>query len=60
MPKKTLPRIADVAPGKAPLTLQVRWHHGGEHGTDVAWTDEIDMAADMLWRLGGGSSPERS
>jgi DNA-binding XRE family transcriptional regulator len=23
----------------------------GEHGTDVAWTDEIDMAADTLWRL---------
>jgi hypothetical protein len=23
----------------------------GEHGTDIAWTDEIDMAADTLWRL---------
>jgi DNA-binding transcriptional regulator YiaG len=23
----------------------------GEYGTDVAWTDEIDMAADTLWRL---------
>lgn len=23
----------------------------GEHGTDVIWTDEIDMAADTLWRL---------
>ena len=23
----------------------------GEHGTDVLWTDEIDMAADTLWRL---------
>jgi hypothetical protein len=23
----------------------------GEHGTDVVWTHEIDMAADMLWRL---------
>jgi DNA-binding transcriptional regulator YiaG len=23
----------------------------GEHGTDVAWTDEIDMSADTLWRL---------
>ena len=83
MPKRTLPRIAAVAPGKAPLTLQVRWQHGGEslvdvsglvgafraytplrenralfrqvrageHGTDVAWTEEIDMAADTLWRL---------
>jgi DNA-binding transcriptional regulator YiaG len=25
--------------------------HLGEHGTDVVWTDEIDMAADTLWRL---------
>ena len=23
----------------------------GEHGTDVVWSDEIDMAADTLWRL---------
>jgi hypothetical protein len=23
----------------------------GEHGTDVVWTDETDMAADKLWRL---------
>ena len=23
----------------------------GEHGTDVVWTDVIDMAADTLWRL---------
>src|SRR5271167_4514061 len=23
----------------------------GEHGTDVVWPDEIDMAADTLWRL---------
>jgi DNA-binding transcriptional regulator YiaG len=22
----------------------------GEHGTDVVWTDEIDMSADTLWR----------
>jgi len=22
-----------------------------EYGTDVVWTDEIDMAADTLWRL---------
>jgi len=83
VPKKTLPRIADVAAGKAHLTLQMRWQHGGEslvdvsglvsafrvyaplredrtlfrrvrvgeHGTDVAWTEEIDMAADTLWRL---------
>ena len=23
----------------------------GEHGTDIVWTDAIDMAADTLWRL---------
>jgi DNA-binding XRE family transcriptional regulator len=23
----------------------------GDYGTDVVWTDEIDMAADTLWRL---------
>jgi len=23
----------------------------GEHGTDVMWSDDIDMAADTLWRL---------
>jgi len=23
----------------------------GEHGTDVVWSDAIDMAADTLWRL---------
>jgi DNA-binding transcriptional regulator YiaG len=23
----------------------------GEFGTDITWTDEIDMAADTLWRL---------
>ncbi len=23
----------------------------GEHGTDVVWSDELDMAADTLWRL---------
>ena len=23
----------------------------GEHGTDVVWSDEIDMAAAALWRL---------
>jgi len=90
VPKKTLPRIADVAPGKSLLTLRVRWQHGGEslvdvsglvgsfrvyaplredralfrqvhvgeHETDVAWTDEIDMAADTLWRLAQEQSGE--
>jgi hypothetical protein len=23
----------------------------GQYGTDVVWTDAIDMAADTLWRL---------
>jgi DNA-binding transcriptional regulator YiaG len=23
----------------------------GDHGTDVVWSDEIDMSADTLWRL---------
>lgn len=23
----------------------------GEYGTDVVWSDEIDMSADTLWRL---------
>ncbi|WP_158812747.1 helix-turn-helix transcriptional regulator [Methylocapsa sp. S129] len=23
----------------------------GEHGTDVVWSDQIDMSADTLWRL---------
>jgi DNA-binding transcriptional regulator YiaG len=23
----------------------------GEYGTDIVWTDEIEMAADTLWRL---------
>ncbi len=35
----------------------------GEDGTDIAWTDEIDMSAEMLWRLareqsGATMSPE--
>ena len=25
--------------------------HVGEYGTDIVWSDEIDMAADTLWRL---------
>ena len=23
----------------------------GDHGTDIVWTDNIDMSADTLWRL---------
>ncbi len=35
----------------------------GEHGTDVVWSDDIDMSADTLWRLaqeqsGATLSPE--
>lgn len=83
MPKKSLPRIVAVTPGKKPLTLCVRWENGdeslvnlsgpvqtfrvygplrhsadmfrqarvGDHGTDIVWTDDIDMSADTLWRL---------
>jgi len=83
MPKKVLPRIDAVSPGRKRATLRVRWENGdetvidvsgliekfrvyaplrqspdlfrrvraGEHGTDVVWSDEIDMAADTLWRL---------
>jgi DNA-binding XRE family transcriptional regulator len=83
MPRKPLPRIAEVTAGQQPFTLRIRWDKGGEslvdvsgliqsfrvytplrrspqrfrqvrlgeHGTDVVWTDEIDMAADTLWRL---------
>jgi DNA-binding XRE family transcriptional regulator len=25
--------------------------HVGEHGVDIAWNDDIDMANDTLWRL---------
>lgn len=83
MPRKNLPRIVAVAPGKKPMTLRLRWDRGdeslvnlsgviatfrvyeplrrspelfgqariGEHGTDIVWTDDIDMSADTLWRL---------
>jgi hypothetical protein len=35
----------------------------GEHGTDIVWPDDLDMAADTLWRLaqeqtGATLSPE--
>lgn len=32
----------------AELFNQVR---AGEYGTDVVWSDELDMSADTLWRL---------
>ncbi len=34
--------------------------HVGEHGTDIVWSDEIDMAADTLWRLGGSRGNRRA
>ena len=90
MPKKTIPRIAAVEAGKAPLTLRVHWSHGGEslidvsgpidafrvysplrdaparfagvgvgeYGTDIVWDNDIDMAADTLWRLAQEQSGE--
>jgi DNA-binding transcriptional regulator YiaG len=83
MPRKVLPRIVSVKPGRKAATLRVQWDNGdenlidlsgliatfrvytalrkspelfrqarvGEHGTDVVWSDKIDMAADTLWRL---------
>jgi hypothetical protein len=83
MPRKTLPRITAVTPGKKPLSLRITWDNAteseidvsglvetyrvyaplrrspdlfskvrlGEHGTDVVWSDELDMSADTLWRL---------
>ncbi len=83
MPKKTLPRIAEVGAGAKPFSLRVRWDGGeesdvdvsgligtfrayetlrrspelfqqvrlGDEGTDVVWSDDIDMSADTIWRL---------
>jgi DNA-binding XRE family transcriptional regulator len=83
MPKKTLPRVTEVAAGEQPWTLRIRWDRDGEsivdvssmietyrlyvplrqapelfrrvrigeYGTDIVWTDDIDMSADTLWRL---------
>jgi hypothetical protein len=83
VPRKTIPRIAAVAPGARALTLLVRWSQGGESlvdvsglvetfrvyaplradpmlfsevrvgelGADIIWSDDLDMAADTLWRL---------
>jgi len=36
MPRKALPRIADVVAGKEPMTLRVRWAGGGENLVDVS------------------------
>ena len=83
MPRKTLPRIAAVKPGRKAASLRVQWDNGvenlidvsglianfrvfaplrkstelfrrvrvGERGTDIVWSNKIDMAADTLWRL---------
>jgi hypothetical protein len=41
-------RVFEPLRGNSTLFRQVRL---GEHGTDVAWPGDIDMAADTLWRL---------
>jgi hypothetical protein len=46
-PGGNVPRVGAVAPF-AGIVRQVRL---GERGRDVVWNDEIDMAADTLWRL---------
>ncbi|MGA3210058.1 MAG: hypothetical protein ABSD20_02060 [Terriglobales bacterium] len=83
MPKRVLPRIAEVSAGKKPYTLRIQWERGGqntvdvssviekfsvysalrrspalfrrvrvgEYGTDIVWTDKLDMSSDTLWRL---------
>ena len=80
MPKKTLPRIAEVTADDQSMTLCVRWRGGletrvdvtsliqrfrvfeplrldratfgrvrvGEHGTDVVWSEDIDMSAETF------------
>ncbi len=83
MPKRSLPRIAEVSAGDVHFGLIITWQDGsvsavdvaepintfrlyaplrhdpalfrsvqtGEFGTDIVWTDGIDMSADTLWRL---------
>src|SRR5271166_1761293 len=41
-------RVFEPLRNSPELFRQVRL---GEHGTDVVWSDEIDMAAQTLWRL---------
>ena len=36
MPKKILPRILEVAAGRRPFTLRIRWDRGGESVVDVS------------------------
>jgi DNA-binding transcriptional regulator YiaG len=53
-------RVFEPLRGSPELFRKVRV---GECGTDIVWTDEIDMSADTLWRLaqeqsGATLSPE--
>lgn len=41
-------RVYEPLRRSAELFRQVRV---GDHGTDIVWTDDIDMSADTLWRL---------
>ena len=36
MPRKALPRISSVAPGRKPLTLKIRWSTGDQSSVDVS------------------------
>jgi len=36
MPKKILPRLASVSPGKKPMTLRLHWQSGEENTVNVA------------------------
>jgi hypothetical protein len=36
MPRKTIPRIEDVALGEQPFTLRIRWSHGEDSVIDVS------------------------
>ena len=36
MPRKALPRIMSIAPGRKPLTLQIRWDTGDDTLVDVS------------------------
>src|ERR1051326_2446727 len=36
MPRKALPRISSVAPGRKPLTLKIRWSSGDQSSVDVS------------------------
>jgi DNA-binding transcriptional regulator YiaG len=53
----TIERFRVLAPLRQSAEL-FRHVRVGEHGTDVVWTDEIDMAADTLWRLAQEQSGE--